>query len=98
MFDYVTKHTRLYGRIGSAFVNMHLLRLRNHGLPTPDIDANGREVRRLLVAACYKENEPPDEETGNTLTQWKTERKITATVFGRQKSGHRVCSQILVSD
>lgn len=42
------------------------------------IDARGTHAHRLFVAACDDERneEPPDEEAGQTLKQWRTDSEI----------------------
>lgn len=47
----------------------------------PTFDASGIHLRRWLAAACRKEKKeknPPDEETDDTLRQWRIESKIEA--------------------
>lgn len=52
---------------------MHLVRRQNQGLAMANINANGTYIRRSFIAACEKEKEPPDEERGHTVRQWRIE-------------------------
>mmetsp|Transcript_21313 Transcript_21313/g.65777 ORF Transcript_21313/g.65777 Transcript_21313/m.65777 type:complete len:191 (+) Transcript_21313:48-620(+) len=72
LFDHAATQLRLFLRLGSAFVCMHVLRLHDRHRPLPKM--TGSYVRQLFVAACGG-SVPDDRDVRVTLRDWRREGK-----------------------